>query len=178
MAIALNLKKPNERPSLFARIRLIVAACLLLGWLGWLGYLAATVRGVVLSRPQFLISTLDVIATVQQVDGHPGADVVVDEVHWPTHGEEALIGKTIAVTNLPTVTAAEGWRGPGKYILPLVTDGAAYRVASIPYSPGYAPHTKDQNGNVIAIHQIRIYPLTADTRRQLDSIAKAALSEP
>src|SRR5262245_1750020 len=144
-----------------ARIRLVVTAVLFLGWIGWLAYLAATTtRPVVLSRPQFLVSTLDVIA---QVEGdHPALTVTVVEVHWPP-GQEDWKGKVITVINLP---ACEGWHGPDTYILPLVKDGERFQVASLPTTPGYG-----SSAGALPPRE-RIYPLTAETRRQLDSIQK------
>jgi hypothetical protein len=145
-----------------ARVRLWIAAALFAGWLGWLAYLAATTtHPVVLSRPQFLVSTLDVIAEVHAADGHPAEEVTVREVHWPATGREKLVGEQIRVINLPK---CEGWDLPGSYILPLVREGDAYRVASTPPSPGYSPLTGDAPQ--------RIYPVTDETRHQLETIRK------
>ena len=48
----------------FAAVRLAVAAVLFVGWIGYLGFLVRTTRHpIVLSRPQFLVSQKDVIAT-------------------------------------------------------------------------------------------------------------------
>ncbi|HZU39194.1 MAG TPA: hypothetical protein VFA18_24930 [Gemmataceae bacterium] len=165
--------QPQPRPTTFARVRLIIAAVLLAGWLGWLAFLAATVtHPIVLSRAQFLVSTLDVIADVQEVDGHASPDVVVKEVHWPTSGAEAVVGKTISVTNLSqrlgdkvSWSFPQGWRGPGEYILPLVADGDHYRVALIPPSPGY-------DAGVEIFSPPHIYPVTPETRHQLDTMPK------
>ena len=49
----------------FARMRLGLAVLLLVLWLGWLLFLVLTTRQehpVILSRPQFLVSGLDVLA--------------------------------------------------------------------------------------------------------------------
>ncbi len=145
---------------------LIATSVLFLGWLGWLGYLAwTTSRPIVLSRPQLLISTVDVIAEVQEKAGKPSDHATVLEVHWPPSGpEQKLVGKTIRVVNLPE--SEFKWIGPGQYILPLVKDGNAYRVAEIPPSPGF---DSDLHGE-----RPRIYPRTPETIKQLDSIRKVA----
>jgi hypothetical protein len=145
-----------------ARFRLAIAAVLFLGWLGWLAYLAfTTTRPVVLSRPQLLVSTLDVIAQVSSRDSAPDPDVVVEEVHWPPSRQAELVGHALTVTNL---AACQGWTGPGIYILPLVSDGAAYQVAGIPPSPGFIPARADDRP--------RIYPKTPETVAQLEEIHK------
>ena len=140
---------------------------LFLGWLGWLAYLAATTaHPVILSRPQLLISTLDVLADVHDERGRPAEDVKVVLVHWPTQGsDQKLAGKTIHVTNLPH--CAEKWIGAGRYILPLVKEGTAYRVAAIPRSPGYINPD-------LGTEESRIYPVTTQTLQQLDLIQKPA----
>jgi hypothetical protein len=145
-----------------ARVRLWIAAALFAGWIGWLAYLAATTtHPVVLSRPQFLVSTLDVIADVHAANGHPAEEVTVREVHWPPNGREKLVGEQIRVIDLPR---CEGWDGAGSYILPLVRDGDAYRVASTPPSPGYNPLTDDAPQ--------RIYKVMDETLHQLEAIHK------
>jgi hypothetical protein len=160
-----------------ARWRLIAATVLFAAWLGYLIVLAVgaahpvvqlwpfhvtKVAPVVLSRPQLLVSTLDVIADVQEADGEPSPEVTVVEIHWPKKPPVQPEEK-IRVEGLP-ISSAEGWQGPGRYILPLVPkrDGRGYEVAPIPPSPGFRG-----NGH-------RIYPDTPDTREQLDAIPKPA----
>jgi len=147
----------------FARARLLLASVAFAAWVGWLGYQALS-RGrdyPVLSRSQLLVSTLDVIADVK--DGAEAlADpvVTVREVHWPAGGNE-LVGRTITVGNL---ASSSGFRGAGEYILPLTRDAKTgeYQVAGLPRSPGFASSWH------------LIYPVTPDTRRQLDAIPKPA----
>jgi hypothetical protein len=143
---------------------LIVTAVLFAAWLGWLTYLAATTsRPIVLSRAQLLVSTIDVIADVPEKDGRPADQATVTEVHWPSDGaEQKLVGKTIRVVNLADCEFK--WTGPGRYILPLVKDGDAFRVATIPPSPGF---DSDMQGQ-----QPRIYPLSPQTFEQLETIPK------
>lgn len=147
------------------KARLILAAALFLAWVGFLAFLAlGTADPTVLSRPQFLVSTLDLIATVDQDSlGQPKTAIKVQEVHWSKMGTPGVMGgQQIDVVNLP---AAEGWRGPGTYILPLVQKDGFYEVAPLPRSPGFA-------GTIRQYNPPRIYLETHETRAQLDSIPK------
>src|SRR5579871_5022720 len=103
---------------------LFLSAFLFVAWLGWLGYLAATAsRPVVLRRPQFLASNLDVVAKVSTADHRPSRQALVRSVLWPS-GRDDLVHKIIRVENLPDCVMPErnGARlpAPGDYILPLV----------------------------------------------------------
>jgi hypothetical protein len=142
-----------------ARWRFVLTLILFLAWLGWLAYLAATTtHPTVLSRPQFMISTLDVIARLEGDNNRPENTVTIVEVHWPPGEKDALRDKSITVTNF---ARCEGWEGPGEYILPLVRDGSAYQVARTPASPGY-----------LRPHDFRIYRRTPQTMKQLELIVK------
>ena len=95
-----------------ARLRLLFAALLFFAWIGWLAYLAAKVTlepPIVLSRPQFLVSNLDVVAQVEQIPDQDDklTPVTVVQVHYPP-GEKALEGKTIQVSG-----AGITWIGTG-----------------------------------------------------------------
>src|SRR5438105_2279335 len=96
-----------------SRVRLAVCALLFFGWIGWLVYLSATTtRPVVLSRPQFLASSLYVVAELRagpKGDG-PDSEATVREVIWSQSGEE-LTGKKLNIPNLPQ-SAEQGWAGP------------------------------------------------------------------
>jgi hypothetical protein len=115
-----------------AVLRLVVTALLFLGWIGYLGYLVLTLptgphkEPLLLSRPQFLLSELDVVARVDSLTG----PVVVEQVVYPAGGPaQSLVGATIVVTNLrecrPLPLHFEEQRmpddftGPGRYILAL-----------------------------------------------------------
>ena len=92
-----------------AALRLTLAGVLFAAWIGWLVYLVCAMkasvpdggtRPIVLSRPQFLVSNLDVIADVQEIDTDP-AEVTVREVLWPTEEEaKELVHKKITVSRL------------------------------------------------------------------------------
>jgi hypothetical protein len=146
-----------------ARLRLVVAVLLFLGWIAWLGYLAlpSVTPREVLSHSQFLVSQLDVIARVEADErGHPAARVAVEEVLWPA-GQQDLAGRPLTVTNL---SESKGFTGPGAYILPLVRADDAYKVAAAPRSPGY-------DGGVSSRFP-RIYPASEQNRKQQESIPK------
>jgi hypothetical protein len=158
-----------------ATARLLLAAVLFVSWLGYLAYLVLSATWptvarrppiIVLSRPQFLVSTLDVIAEVGvRSDGRPDPVVSDVEVHWPPD-TPAPKGGSLRITNLPEITASEGWQGAGRYILPLVRDGEAYRLVPIPPSPGYDPEGR--------VNRSRIYPATPQALEQLRQIPKPA----
>src|SRR5689334_762472 len=94
-----------------AKMRLLLAAGLFAAWIGWLAYLAATTtRPIVLSRPQFLVSTLDVIAEVKAESDRPAPTVTVKEVHWQQPGGKVKPGDRLTVANLST---CQGWHSPG-----------------------------------------------------------------
>jgi hypothetical protein len=142
-----------------ATVRLLGAAGLFVAWLGWLTVLAVTTsRPIVLSRPQLLVSSLDVIAQVDRGPDRP-ATVTVLEVVWPPAGPgQQLVDTPISVTNLAD---SQGWVGPDRYILPLIPgEGQTYKVAPLPRSPGI-------EGSALTP---RVYPLTPETRRQLETI--------
>jgi hypothetical protein len=165
-----------------AVLRLVLAALLFSAWIGWLIYLVTTLRHVVvLSRPQLLVSDLDVIAQVDEADESKGGDshgprstIKVVEITWSRDGKDRDI-KSITVVNLADLVPGErsvsGWEGPGLYIVPLqkqvgADDTVEYRIPPVPRSPGY-PHGKSDLSE-----QYRIYPATEEARRQLANIRK------
>lgn len=151
-------EKPRASGLWSPKTTLILAALLFFGWLGWLGSLALrTAHPVVLARPQFLISELDVVAQVGSREGGKPIEVQVEEVHWPESARGTWQGKPLTITNLADCV---GWQGPGLYILPLVRSGDKFQVAPLPRSPGFEGRRP------------LIYPATSETRGQLDQIAK------
>ena len=94
---------------------------------------ATTTQPVVLSRPQFMVSEVDMIAQVDQGKDGPDPEVTIEEVRWPAQGFENLNGKKIAIKN---IKYCDGWEGPRAYILPLrKTDADTFEVVSAPMSP-------------------------------------------
>ncbi|MBY0526701.1 MAG: hypothetical protein K2R98_25110 [Gemmataceae bacterium] len=149
-----------------AKVRLLVTVGLFVLWIGFLAYLAfATRNPVVLSRPQFLASAVDVIA---EVDSQDASAVKVQEVHWPATLRDKLVGQTIRVGNLKDTV---GWNGPDRYILALdIRPGGEFRVTPTPRSPGFDPGSKT--------YRPHIYPDTPEARRQLDEIPKPSTHQP
>lgn len=152
-----------------ATLRLGLAAVAFAAWIGWLVYLVYSMestlppgvsRPVVLSRPQFLVSSLDVIADLREINTDP-AQVTVRRVVWPeTKEAQDLVEKQIPVSHLPECRA--DWLGSGDYILALQSLGPkGYQVVPLPRSPGFASGRP------------RIYPSTPDTQEQLQVILKA-----
>ena len=78
-----------------AIIRLAVVAGLFLCWLGYLTYLVVITPGdpVLLCRPQFLVSEVDVIAKIDD----PNQPVTIEEVLFPAAGLDSLVGKKIQI---------------------------------------------------------------------------------
>jgi hypothetical protein len=144
----------------FARVRLALALLALFAWVGYIAYQAVTYgRFPVVSHSQLLVSTLDVIADVTaDAKGLPDRKVHIVEVHWPNR-QKSLVGQDIEVANLPI---ADGFRGPGRYILPLIVGGnqGPYLVAGLPRSPGFNREA------------FFIYPDLPITREQLNTIPK------
>ena len=140
-----------------AKTRLAVATAAFLAWLGWLAYLVFQSRSpVILSRPQFLNATVHAIARLTGDAEKPDAKVKVLEVAWTADEADAKLAATeVPVQDLELVGPAQGWQGPGEYIVPLIGSKAGYRLAPIPPSPGYP-------GNLG-----RIYRATPTTREQL-----------
>jgi hypothetical protein len=171
--------------------RLLLTAVLFLGWLGYLGYLvicrphtpggllgAFEGRPLTLSRPQFLVSTFDVVA---EVSGEKGEKVVVKEVLFPKSKAPVKPGDEIHVDNIDrcrplsdplakVTNPPPDYSGPGDYLLPLQpldADGAhRFEVVPTPPSPGF-PTSQGVNPG-----PPRLYPATPQMRAEYDQIAK------
>jgi hypothetical protein len=131
-------------------VRFLLACSLFAGWMGYLIFLAATSsKPIVLSRPQLLVSEVDVLAEVEAVD----KPVVIKEILLAQVNDAALKpGKELRIANLgeckrlphPGEVPEEvplDWKGPGLYLLPLraTPDARGYVVVEVPASPGYPP---------------------------------------
>jgi hypothetical protein len=140
------------------KVWLLVTAGLFVAWMTYLIVLAATHRHtVVLSRPQFLVSQLDVIAHFDSADELEKSDhMKVKEVRFPVPEKSDLAMQELQVVNLSS--CSESWDGPGDYILPLEQFHGKYRVVPVALSNGQEP---------------RIYRLTPDTDTQLKQMPKA-----
>ncbi|MGH7227284.1 MAG: hypothetical protein ACRELF_29065 [Gemmataceae bacterium] len=172
--------------------RLLLTAMLFVGWLAYLTYLTVCQphtpsgpRGalqrwaVTLSRPQFLVSTLDVVAEVQD---DKGETVIVKEVLFPKAGAAIKPGDTIRVDAiercrpLPNPEAKDtqtpsDYIGPGLYLLPLQfhkdNEKPRFEVAFIPPSPGFPLAHGEDDGPTR-----RIYPATEAILAEYRTIAK------
>ena len=159
--------------------RFIAASLLFAGWIGWLIFLAVTSRKpVVLSRPQLLVSEIDVLAEVDALD----KPVNIKEVLFARiKDEDVKPGATLTIANLRDCKRLPrgqerwdavplDWTGPGVYLLPLqTTDGHTYGVTTTPSSPGYPPRDLDETGRPDADRgkgTPRIYPLNEELLRQ------------
>jgi hypothetical protein len=161
-----------------ARLRLLIAAGLFMAWIGWLIYLATTTTNpVVLSRPQFLLSELDVVAQVDAGDVSDGEriptpQVTVVAVLWSQdESDRRLQDQTITVENLPDIDRKHGWRGPTRYLLPLRKLPGTDRHFVIPplgRSPGFPP--AQESGYRPKEGDPRIYPDDPEVRKQLEQI--------
>src|SRR5437588_12979769 len=99
-------------------VLLVLAAVGFFSWIGYLAYLALTAsEPIVLSRPQFLISALDVGVEVHSLpDGRPVPHVKVLKTFWPhTQEAERLQGTSLDIQDLPS-QKDDGWQGPGSYL--------------------------------------------------------------
>jgi hypothetical protein len=163
-------------------VRFALACLLFAGWLGYLIFLAFTsTRPVVLSRPQMLVSQLDVVAKIDNLDQPV---VEVEQVLSVARGVKAPAkGQSITVNNLKDCkrVAREDedandvpldWTGPGLYLLPLDPDkGDSYKVVVVPSSPGFpVSHRKVTPPKPTP----RLYPATEDALRQYRQIKPEA----
>jgi hypothetical protein len=171
--------------------RLLVTAALFVAWLLYLGYLvvcrphtpsglrgAFEGRPLTLSRPQFLVSAVGVIA---QVNDEKGEDVTIKEVLYPREKAPVQAGDKIKVTNLDKCRALRDpmekdrevpldYTGPGEYLLPLQVDprkdDKTFEVVPTPPSPGYPP------GHGVGVGPPRLYPATPEMLAEYRQIAK------
>ncbi len=158
-----------------AVVRLVLASVLFVGWIGYLAYLVFTASNpVVLSRPQLLVADLTVLA---RIDDPKSKTAVIEEVFRVRDGAAPKVGDTITVHNLDQchrlphddedpASVPSDWTGPGLYILPLqrLKEKGGYLVEQVPPSPGYPPSRVPGEGAA------RIYPLTPQTREQLERL--------
>jgi hypothetical protein len=171
--------------------RLIITVVLFLGWLGYLTYLvicrphtpdgllgAFEGRPLTLSRPQFLVSTLDVVA---EVSGVKGEKVIIKDVLYPKSNPPVRPGEEIYVENIDRcrplsdplakeVNPPPDYAGPGLYLLALqapdLNEPRRFEVVPTPPSPGF-PTPQGVN-----VGPPRIYPATEAMLAEYREIAK------
>jgi hypothetical protein len=171
--------------------RLILTVALFLGWLGYLTYLvicrphtpdgllgAFEGRPLTLSRPQFLVSTLDVVA---DISGEKGEKVMVKEVLFNKSKASVKPDDEIYVENIERcrplsdplakeTNPPPDYSGPGEYILPLqpldAEEARRFEVVPTPPSPGF-PTSQGVN-----FGPPRLYPATPQMRAEYNKIVK------
>jgi hypothetical protein len=158
--------------------RLALAALLFVCWIGYLAYQVVTLprtptgQPLVLSRPQLLVSDLDVLAPVDSLNDE---ESLVEQVLYTDRKEyQGLTGKKFRITNLAECRGLY-WTGPGRYLLPLrpISDGKdnkegkewVFEVVPTPPSPGYPPLSGKAGPP-------RIYPATDQVLAQYHRIHK------
>ena len=147
----------------FARVRFAVALAVFAGWLAYLGYAVwfnTYHKPELVSRAQLTEAVVLVVADVTvDAQGNPNPEVTVSAL-LSRGGPKP--GETAHVTRLPAAQPpGQPFPGPGRYLIPLVPDGAdptRFKVAGLPRSPGYT-----------AIDPIRpvIYPWNDAVQTQL-----------
>jgi hypothetical protein len=163
----------------FPRARLAVAATLFVAWLGYLFSLVLlSWHTVVLSRPQFLVTNLCVVADLSDAaDGKPARTVKIDQVFWSNRPAD-LKGAKIEIANLADA-APQGYSGPGKYILPLqeklTKAGPVYRIAVVPSSPRYEPAFVDVVVYAVGADKERAIRLASEFLGLSDADARASI---
>jgi hypothetical protein len=143
----------------FPKARLVVSACLFVGWLGFLLFLVLDTNTIILSRPQFLIAqTYAVVELHDGAAGKPDPMVLIDEVIWSADpADEGLVKKQVRIPGVAVCGPDEGYAGPGQYLLPLLkTSRGAYVITPMPKTA----HTPE----------IRIYPWTPGMRSQVEDL--------
>jgi len=153
------------------RWRLILAAAAFVGWLGYLGYAALTKdRGPVISRAQAAAATHPVVAEVEAgPDGAPTGKATVVEA---LSGNSPAKGTALFVTNLP---AAQGFDGPGEYLLLLVPDTRPHFAR--PEGPIGAPFAivgqlRSPGNDLSGVGRPFVYRWTDSVRRQYEKLPK------
>lgn len=159
-------------------VRFVLACCLFVSWMGYLIFLAATTsKPIVLSRPQLLVSEVDVLAEVEAID----KPVVIKKVLIARDKDANLLpGKELRIANLGDCRRLPfkgekleqvplDWQGPGTYLLPLRKSNGGYVVVVVPASAGYPPR-KNDNPNEYETPTPRIYRATDKVIKEYEKL--------
>ena len=144
----------------FPKARVIVSGGLFVAWLGFLVFLILDSNTIILSRPQFLIAQLYVVADIKNDHGRPDPDLRVEEVVWAANPQDREL-KAITLPELAEAKKQHGYAGPGRYLLPL------QKKANGTFVMAPMPRT------ALAAADFKIYPWTAGTKRQLQELLAA-----
>jgi hypothetical protein len=120
----------------FPKARVIVAACLFLGWLGFLLYLVVNSRTVVLSKPQFMRAQVYAIAEIQGkgriLTGH--AQIV--EILWCADAaDQKLVGEQIELPRMIAASESSRDAETARYLVALEkTADGKFEIAPVPHT--------------------------------------------
>jgi hypothetical protein len=148
--------------------RLVLFAVLFVGWLGYLGYLVLLGKPLVLSRPQFLVSQLDVIALSEGT-----GPVKVQDILYSLEGTEAARLKAkgeITVVNLTSCKVASP-EGDPDADFGEQPKGQAYLMPLRPTAEGTYEVVPTPAGSRL-VGPPRIYPATEQARAEYRRIRK------
>ncbi len=168
-------KSSASRPPIPAttrrKVRLFVAVTLYVLWTAFIAYLAlAGKEAVVVSRPQILAAPLVVEAEVAE----ESADLRSVRVVQVFRGRQLLDAVKQPDGEQPVLRVSgfdrsRGWKGPGRYVLPLQPDGeGAFALVPLPASPGFPLHNRVEQTRPL------IYPSTPSVRRQTEEAVRLA----
>ncbi|MSR30505.1 MAG: hypothetical protein EXR99_03265 [Gemmataceae bacterium] len=146
---------------------LALAAVAFLSWIGYLAFLVSQItrgpdgKSLTVSRPQILVSSLDVVGTHQG-----GGKFLVTAVLYSAYGAKTpRAGDSLEIGLLENL---QGFHpGPADWLIPMqsLNQGESFEVVPIPPSPGY-PSGGGKTG------PFRIYPALPGILRQYRAIAK------
>jgi len=161
-------------------ILLLIPAALLAAWLAYLSYLVTTrplqAPGypLVVSRPQIMVSDLDVIGEVEEMAAadKPTKVKVLTVLH-AKEGDATKEGDVLDVDHLPDcrpvarkgLPVPDDCPGPGRYLMPLrrsLSEPGRYEACPVPASPGFHPFDPVR----------RVYLDTVEARAQYATITK------
>jgi hypothetical protein len=175
------------------RLRLVLAAALLLAWLGWLSFTALTKsRAPTISRAQAAAAPVPVVAELTtgeegqssvlmrgsgelvELKGHPEKPAFVVKVVERLTSDGPPEGSEIGVVNLAN---SSGYSGPGRYLLLLqkLPDGA-----TVDRHPAYAliGQQRSPGADIADVGPPKIYPWSDDVRKQAAKLYPRAGEKP
>lgn len=119
----------------FPKARLIVSACLFLAWIGFLGFLVYERNLIFLSRPQFAVAQAFAVVEIRDDQGQAQPQVTVKEIAWCADKADETL-KTLSLPELLSCSKAQGYRGAGVYVIPLMKRNTFFQIAPV-QTPGY-----------------------------------------
>ena len=134
----------------------LLVGLLFVGWVGFLAWQTRHSHSVVVSRSQWSVAPIRILATVTaNPDGRPSA--TLREVEG-LHGQTMLpMADTFDIANLPD---ARGFQGTGRYFVMLSQVGNSLVLTPIPRSVGYETEQRPL-----------IYTWNSEVQKQVDELA-------